>query len=388
MNEKSAQNKRKRVMLVMGYYERQRHLGIAQYAKQAGWDVNSWMCHTGQIMKNWECDGIISLHGGGYHSEIIDFLRNTNVPVVDTSIMSIDIPTPVVRFNDAKIGKIAAEHFVERGFSNIYFISYENSEVENLRYNAFKESLENLNRTCIKIDLTEVGHWERTSDHYMAHFSEIIESLPKPCAIFVENDRKAYEVCVSCHSKGISIPEQVAVLGTDNDEVYAISSPVPFSTVDGDLFATGYHAAKLLDKMMNGISIPNQTFCVEPKGLVVRQGTDILAIPHKPTATALKFIWNNYDKQIGISDVAESAGISRQHLHKLFKTHLGRSMHDELTAVRLKNARKLLSETDLKLESIARKTGFASGDRLGKVFRKFEGITPATYRKQVATEAK
>ena len=374
---------RKRVMLVMGYYERQRHMGIAHYARQAGWEVNSWMCHTGQIMRDWKCDGIISLHGGGFHDEIVEFIKEKGVPAVDTSVQCEKYPTPVVRFNDSKIGKIAAEHFVERGFQNIYFVSYENGTIENMRYAAFKEHLNSLNRDCQKIDLTAMQHWHHPPEEYMCKFADIIDELPKPCAIFVENDRKAYEVCVSCHAKGISIPEQVAVLGTDNDEIFALSSPVPFSTIDGDLFASGYQAAKLLDKMMNGIDIPKQTFCVEPKGLIVRQGTDILAIPHKPTATALKFIWNNYYRQIGISDVADAAGISRQHLHKLFKIHLGRSMHDELTAVRLKNVRKLLSTTDMKLESIAFKTGFASGDRLGKVFRKFEGMTPATYRKKV-----
>ena len=370
---------RKKVFLAMGYYERERHFGIAEYARKANWDLNSWMCHTGKLPTG-KCDGIISLHCGGFHREILDFLISHNVPTVETSVSCDEFPTPVVRFDDRVIAELAAEHFIERGFENIFFILYGDSIIEQQRFAAFVEVLEEKGKHCNAINLTDLKHWKLPADKWMKNFAEIINRFPKPSAVFLENDRKAYEVCVAAKLAGIQIPEQLAVLGTDNDEIFALTSPVPFSTIDGNLYQTGYQAAELLDKMMQGAQIPNQMHRVKPKGLIVRQSTDILAIPHTDTARALRYIWENFKKPISIPDIAEAVGMSRQHLHKLFVEHLGRSMHDELLRLRLKEAKKLLRQTDTKLEAISRQIGFSSGDRLGKIFKTKFGITPRQYR--------
>ncbi|NWK57765.1 substrate-binding domain-containing protein [Verrucomicrobiaceae bacterium N1E253] len=197
--------------------------------------------------------------------------------------------------------------------------------------------------------------------------------------MMIQNDYLAVTLLQKLEDLGVRVPEEVAVIGADNDELHCVPTTISITSVDDDLDQIGYTAAQTLDRMMDGEEV-SELILVPPKEVVVRSSTDTIAISHEPTAKALAYIRKNFCDSISIDLLAERCGMSRRRLEDAFKKYVGRTMAAEIQRLRHDNVKRFLKKTDLKLNAIAHECGYADGAHLSKSFKKQELITPQLYR--------
>jgi AraC-like DNA-binding protein len=201
--------------------------------------------------------------------------------------------------------------------------------------------------------------------------------------VLAEYDDRAIEIVEGCREAGLQVPEEVAVLGVDNDEMRCEFAPVPISSVDDDQRSQGYEAGRLLDQLMQGKQPPDRTL-IKPRQVVTRVSTDILAIDHPKVAAALKLIWNHFREPLTAGDISDAIPMSGRRLHDAFLKHVGRTISQEIKRRRIQHAKSLLAEDpSAKLEAVATQSGFSSGDRMTKTFVAITGETPSAYRKRI-----
>ena len=193
-------------------------------------------------------------------------------------------------------------------------------------------------------------------------------------------DFQGRKVLNACSQRGIAVPDEVAVLGVDNDEVLCDFAAPPLSSVILNPHRTGYEAAALLARMMNGERIGAEAHRIEPLGVATRQSTDVLAVEDGGVAAAVRFIREHACEGISVKDVLRAVPQSRRSLEERFKKLIGRTPHEEISRVQLNQVKLLLAETDWSLERIAESTGFAHAGYLSSVFRRLSGSTPSHYR--------
>lgn len=373
------------VLLVLGYYDHRFHQGAVRYARENGWHLSAGLAYGRRIPHGWEGDGILAkLTETGALSR---FVARAKAPVINVG-RGLARPMPLVLIDEEVVARQGAAHFLERGFEHFAWVGPRPGHPEATppslrrldRATLFRHELRRAGRTCAIIDWqSERGdrpdRWATRHAWYGAKLAE----LPKPLAVFCWNDVLAAEVIMACRDAGLAVPEQVAVLGVNNDELVCSALPVPLSSIDTDMEGRAYQAAALLDRRMNGEDVPRHTL-VPPRGLIIRASSDILAIAHGPTAQALRYIWDNLANRLSVARVADVAAISPRGLHKAFVQRLGRTPIEEITRARLQRAQELLRGGEDKMAVVARKSGFASGRNLFRVFRAAFGETPTDYR--------
>jgi LacI family transcriptional regulator len=207
-----------------------------------------------------------------------------------------------------------------------------------------------------------------------------LKDLPKPAAVFAFHDAEAANVLDACLRADIRVPDQVAILGVDNNPMICESLRVPLSSVNHDLERLGYAGSALLDGLMNGIVVQGNPIIIPPRGVTERQSTDALAVTHEPVRLALEFMRRNHARMIGPEDAARVSGRPRSYLEADFRKLFQRSMRQELARIRLKSAKALLIETDLSVADVAARSGFNTAQYFNNVFRRETGITPLMYR--------
>jgi LacI family transcriptional regulator, galactose operon repressor len=199
-------------------------------------------------------------------------------------------------------------------------------------------------------------------------------------AVFAFCDIDAANVLDACANVGLAVPDEVAILGTDNNELICESVRVPLSSVNHDLEGVGYEGAALLQRLMQEARPPKNVKLIPPKAITIRQSTEVLAINHEPTRRALQFLQENYRKRIGAEEVATVCGMSRRKLDQSFHRHLGRTVSDQLATLRLIRAKELLLRTNLSAADVAAETGFNTPQYFNNVFRRATGLTPRRFR--------
>jgi LacI family transcriptional regulator len=178
------------------------------------------------------------------------------------------------------------------------------------------------------------------------------------------------------------VPEDVAVVGVDEDRLLCSLANPPLSSVAFNLEQAGYQAAELLAGLMEGRITQTQRIMVEPLWVIPRRSTDMIAVEDPHVAAALRFIRDNARRPIGVDDVVEQVSVARRSLEIRFCRSLGRSIRQEIERVRLAWTKQLLLETNLPVWKIAETSGFGSTARLNAVFRREAGITLAEYRRR------
>lgn len=376
---------RRHVLLALGWYARNLHHGVASYAREANWSLNIEMERLARLPEQWRGQGVICVLGmdGNVDAKV----KSWALPTV--SIGPVSAPNiPRVMPDHDEIGRLAYEHFFTRGFRHFAYFARSGGPGEQLRYEAFKAQVEHAGHTLHLIDW--VSHAK--APHAVhgpideAWLSEQILSLPRPLAVLAEYDDRAIEVIEGCENAGLGVPEQVAVLGVDNDELRCEFAPVSLSSIDDDQQLQGYEAARLLDRVISGEAVPEHTL-ISPRQAVTRVSTDILAIEQPHVAAALRLIWDHYLEPLTAGDVSDALPMSRRRLHDAFVRHVGRTISEEIKRRRIEHAQRLLAKTPpIKLEAVARESGFPSGDRMAKVFVAMTGETPSAYRKRLRSD--
>jgi LacI family transcriptional regulator len=286
-------------------------------------------------------------------------------------------------FVDApKTGRLAAEHFLERGFWNFAYCGYEQRLWSEQRMAGFSDRLREAGISSHVYQPAKhrgVLHWKQE----MPMVISWLKSLPRPVAIMACNDKRGRQILEACLLCGLKVPEEVAVVGVDNDHLFGNLSHPPLSSVALNLGKAGYQSAELLDKLIHGTVRKPGQIAIEPLWVVARRSSDFIATDDPHVVMALRFIRDHAKEAIEVGDVVREAGISRRSLEIRFQTVLKRSIRAEVQRVRIGFAKQLLVETNLPVERIALLTGFCSLSHLGSTFRLETGMTPAQYRRGI-----
>ena len=357
--------------------------GIARYARECGpWALYHEPGHMQAALpdwlRRWEGDGLITRVRS---AEVAEILAEMTMPVVDVLD---DFPRPGiagVRVSNPAIARLAAEHFLDRGFREFAYCGIEGRRWSRLREEAFVDFVHAAGYGCevYHLPLQETIPWYAEAER--ERLAEFVRRLPKPSAILACNDLVGQRVLDACRRVEVAVPENAVVLGVDNDEsLCEISDPV-LSSVDPAYDQIGYQAAAVLDRMMQGEEPAQWEVLWEPAEVVVRRSTDILAINDADLASAVRFIRDHACEGIGVPDVVRHVGVSYSTLKRRFRNVFQRSIHDEIIRVRLDRARELLAGTELPLAVVALRTGFQHQESLGVVFKAQFSTTPGQFRR-------
>ncbi|MCL5098705.1 MAG: DNA-binding transcriptional regulator [Candidatus Omnitrophica bacterium] len=363
--------------------------GIGTYAHQVGnWSVfiEEFALRNQRLpeLRTWKGDGILA-----------DF----DDPKVAAAVRS--LPMPVVGFgggygwhdpstripyfatDNQAIAKLAADHLLDRGFRRFAFCGFPKS-----RINGWSEERASAFKQCIR----EAGFGCSifTGPHFAAQqwaamqraLCRWLSSLPKPLGLMACNDKRARHVLEACRTLGAQVPDEVAVVGVDNDVMLCQLADPPLTSVQQGTRRLGYEAAALLDQLMAGKKTPRLKFSIAPEQVVNRRSSDVLAVEDTLVAQLIRFIREHATEGAKVSDVVKAMRRSRTTLETRLQSIIGRTIHDEIRRVQIDQARRLLSTTDLALKQVAASAGFASVQYMTTLFSQQFGQTPAQYRKQ------
>jgi LacI family transcriptional regulator len=279
-------------------------------------------------------------------------------------------------------GKMAAEHLLDRGFRNFAFCGFSDMHWSRDRRQGFTKTIATagFETQCYEQPRAGVVRYYQKEQRLLADWLNL---LPKPVGIMTCDDEHGRHVVEACKFAGLRVPEQVAIVGVDNDELVCALSDPPLSSVAVNTRKAGYEAAALLDRLMTGEEeMADQKIIVRPLYVVTRQSTDVLAVEDREVAEALRFIQQNANRPIQVTDAASAAALSRRVLEKRFRKIMGRSIYSEINRQRIGRVARMLVETDHSISQIALSLRYPSVKHIARSFRRQMGMSPLAYRKK------
>lgn len=331
-------------------------------------------------LKSKPWDGVICRHTT---PGLIKACAELKIPLVDLNDCPVFPGVPKIRPDNVVIGHLGAEHFLERGFYHFGFAGFANTQWARERRDGFVEALRLAGQSCDVLDVEWPGDltpfWDESQTNVLADW---LRGLPKPVAVMSCNDLRALQLISAAHTANYLVPEEVAVLGANNDAIRCDLSYPPLSSVAANPFQVGYAAAECLAQLMDGHAPENMDQRIDPVGVVTRHSTDVLAINDRNVAAALSYIREHACRGTSVEAVLKHAAASRSQLEKKFRRFLGRSPQSEIRRVQVARIKQLLVDTDFPLKKIADLTGFEHVEYLSVVFKRFTGETPGGYRKK------
>jgi LacI family transcriptional regulator len=330
-------------------------------------------------MKKWGADGIITRLPANIRT-----ITSLHLPIISTDDNQQHPHSPCVISDYQAAGKMAAGHLLERGFKHFAYCGFSTMFWSQERGRSFGNFLK---QNGYEVNFYKYPHtksqqlWENES----ALLIEWLESLPKPVGIMACNDDRGQQVIEACRTAGLYVPEEVAVVGVDNDTFLCGLSNPTLSSVDINTTRAGYEAAQLLDHLMNKQKPDNEIIVAHPTHIVTRQSSEILATEDIMVMKAIHFIRQNARKSIQVTDVAKKVALSRRTLLDRFQKVLGRTIQEEIRRVRIERISQLLLETDLPIYQIALKMDFTSIEHISRYFQQEKGMSPLTFRKKYSS---
>ena len=355
--------------------------GIARYARQHDWQLTI-LDRIARQPKGWKGDGVlVTLRDNPQIVAFVKALRRRKVPVVDLTFNHPEIRLPRVSGDHFAMGQLARKHFEERNFRNFAWFSTNWLNIHKLRYEGFTHS-QLPHSSTPKWIFSEEAPPERLDDFawFNRWLGKKLRDAPKPLALLAYDDTDAARALGACLAAGLSVPDDVAILGIGGDRLICESQSVPISSVEHDQGRTGYEGAELLDRLMNGEKPPRNPILIPPRGITVRASTDFIAAASPVLRRALEYIRANFAKPIGLSMIAEKVGSSRATVARLFEHELGHTAGDEIMRQRIDMAKRLLRNDSLSVSEIAYRTGFCNPAYFTNTFRRATGLTPKSWR--------
>jgi LacI family transcriptional regulator len=355
--------------------------GIARYAREYGpWSFFLEPGAQDEVpppLRDWGVDGVITLFRTRKQARR---LLATRIPVVDLDFTIPGLVPWGVCNDEVGVARVAAEHLLSRGLRHFGFVGWAAVEDgislwEAKRRAAFVETIEAAGFTSALYEWPRRGREQN-------RLARWLKSLPRPAGVMASNDQRARHVLEAARLAGLRIPDDLAVIGVDNDETLCDLSTPSISSVALDTDTIGYVGAAALHRLMKGRRPSRKTVLVPPLGVVARRSSDLLAMADPAVVAAVRFIDANLSRPIRISDVLRAAQLSRKTLEVRFRRSLGRTPHEELQRRRLDKVKSLLRQTDWPLKQIARATGFTYVEHLHLMFRRAAGMTPTEFRDQ------
>jgi LacI family transcriptional regulator len=364
------------------FYGRSILRGIARYSHIRGpLSLYSETAGTTKIsfteLKDWEIDGIIA--------------RDEKL---DKNILSIDIPLVVyisrtedpyqykhrLIANNTEVGEMAAEHFLEKKYCYFGYCGFADVHYSNQRCSAFVSKLAEYGFEVSVYEKKQAvikNSWEKEQ----IRLCEWLDSIPKPAAVFACIDERARHVSEACKRVGLKVPEDIAILGVDNDPYVCDLSDPPLSSIAMNAVKGGFEATEFLIDLIKGEKTKKNEIIIHPMYVQTRRSTDILAVKDTEIMQAIRYIRQNSMQPIQVSDVASKVALSRRTLEKKFYQTIGRTIHEEIKHARVEKISQILLTTNIPIQQIAYDMGFNSANNLSRYYKQIKGITCRKFRK-------
>ena len=361
-------------------YARTLLVGIGEYILSHG----PWQVHYVELGANdrppawlarWDGDGVIVR---GENRRIAAVVSKLHCPIVDLTPSRLVPRAPWVKTDDRAVAELAAQHLLERGFRHFAFCGNPPFRWSQRRGEHFRRAVQPVAASCAWY---EPRRKSADGDTEIDAIGAWLAELPRPTAVFACYDNRGQQVLEACRRIGVAVPEEITVLGADNDEVLCTLSPPPLSSVILNARRVGWEAAALLARMLGGTKFGAEEHLIPPLGVATRQSTDVLSVPDAKIAHALRFIREHACEGIRVSDVVRHCPMARRALESRFRKLLGRTPRQEILRVQLNRVKELLVGTPLPIWDIADRTGFAP-EYLSVVFRQVVGCSPREFRKK------
>jgi LacI family transcriptional regulator len=380
----------KRIAILMSLnrlYDRQVIRGIARYVQSH----TRWQIYVEEdpadklpVVSAWRGDGVIADLDD---SRLFQAIGRMKVPIVGIGRVAAPYRLPreviTVRSDDQLIGRWAADHLVELGLKHYAYCGLPRRGPDpwvRARYEAFRSRLNELGFDCLNYGGRHFA--ARNWSNMLSTLSQWLKILPKPIGIMACNDSRARHVLTACLVNGWRVPDDVAVIGVDNDEMMCELAIPSLSSIAQGTEQIGYAAAELLERCLVEGQIAEHEIVVPPMDLIPRRSTETFGVADPIIACASKYIRDHASEPVSVDEIARHARVSRSTLDSRFQKAFRRSVHEELQRMRLQIARRLLLTTKLSIAEVAQRSGFSSDAYMNHVFRREFGSTPGEFRQR------
>ena len=327
-------------------------------------------------------DGVISRWSGPQVSEALCHL---DAAVVDVSSRQPHFGLPRITTDDRAVGALAAEHLLERRLPSFAFYGLEGELWSACRRDGFCETVSRAGYSAEVFETPLRKHFHRPREAELDGFGRRLAALPRPVGVMVCKDLHGRYVLDACHRAGLRVPDDVAVIGADDDELICELHNPPLSSVIANPEQIGYEAASLLDHLMAGGKATFDEMLIPPVGVATRRSTDLLAIDDDRVVAAVRYIHANACHGITVGDLLRHVSLSRTTLDRQFQRYLNRSPQAEIRSSQLGRARQLLAETDHSISRIAELVGFRHTEYFHFAFKRQFSQTPGQFRQRART---
>lgn len=361
--------------------------GVSEYAHKHNWRLTSCPVNPESAddfplewsrLKAWQVDGIILQANDLKQSRQ---LRKWRIPMVNIGEdLGSDVEIPRVAQNNQLVGRMAAEHLIGMGIKNLAYHGVQGRWYSDERLQGFKQAAKEaglkINSFCLP-HMTRDALWNERYEP----IKRWLKTLPLPAGIFAVHDYRALIVLSACREMGLRVPEDVAVIGSDNDLMVCEFSTPTLTSVCVNAYRMGFEAARLLDQLMQGKPPLQDPVLIDPSEVAARSSTDVLHIDDLAVKKAVAYMRDHFSESFNIDQVAEVAGVSRRLLEMRFRTERRTSPRDFLVQMRLQKAKAMLAAHNRKpTEEIARVCGFGTGKNLRAAFDRILKASPNDFR--------
>lgn len=358
------------------HYAREVAGGLRRYERdRARWGVrigDASVEHLEHALANAAPNEIGGIVAFASSLELVAALRATGLPVVNVSGRLPTHHLPTVVTDNFRLGQLAAQHLLDRGFRQFGYLGKPENHFSEVRLAGFADRLktEGFEPTVYTADqIPALLDWSKVN--------------PEPSGVMTCYDALARELVDDALDHGLQIPEDLAVIGADDNEFNCQQGRVLISSVPTEGRRVGFFAASLLDRLMAGDPPPKHPQLVAPVVVITRESTDVVAIADPILAVTLHYIHQHACDPINVTQLSERTGIARRTMEKHFRQYLGRTPREEIRRVQINRARRLLAETEQKIAEVARRSGFGRTNYFVSEFKRATGQPPAAYRKQI-----
>ncbi|MDR2361399.1 MAG: DNA-binding transcriptional regulator [Prevotellaceae bacterium] len=330
--------------------------------------------------KEWKADGIIAQF---YNTDNVSVFRENGIIAIAQDFKARFTEIPNITGAHRDTGKMGADYFIRKGFKNFAFYGFKDIVWSSERCEGFVEEIS-------KYRMEKHFYEYRNSDFNKLWYYESaplmawLQKLPKPVALMTCDDNQGHHIAELCKLCGIKIPEEVALLGVDNDESICTLSDPPLSSINQAVEKGGYETAQLMDKLIKNPNALYEDIVVYPTHVITRQSTNIYAANDKHISTALHYIHQHTDKKFRIEDLTHLVPLSRRLLENRFKQEIGMSIYTYVTNLRIERFALQLIESNTSITEIIDEIGFSDYKNISRLFKKVKGCTPSKFRAQNA----
>lgn len=367
-------------------YSRNLLKGIVRYSKEVGnWSFQRMPLYYRMLYgengvvewaKKWQADAIIAQ----LTDVNIELLNDLNIPIIVQNYRDRNKAVSNLTGDYFNTGVMAAKFFLNRGYRNFAFYGFKGAIWSRERADGYSHEIEKQGYKLAVLENDNKDKEEWSYNHTV--LGNWLQSLPKPVALFACDDHFALQISETCNVYNINVPDDIAILGVDNDDLLCNISDPPLSSIVLDVENGGYNAGKLLHQLITKEITEPFNIVVNPLIIERRKSTEKYAVSDKNIRTILNYIEKNYANHLSVEELVKQVPLSRRVLEKKFKEETGESLYQYIQNYRIDQFTRLLITTDYSLFEAALQSGFENYKNVSRVFRKYKSLSPAEYRKR------